>query len=81
MAVGEEINDYRLGVIKDNPDLFVSVIFKTMKETEAPEFAEVENDSIKRLLKYQYIKYPPLPIVLINTIEGTCFIISCWLNK
>jgi len=56
IAIGKEINAYRLGVIKDNPDLFVSVIFKTMKETEAPEFTEVENDSIKRLLKYQYIK-------------------------
>tara|TARA_B100000809_G_scaffold243810_1_gene269176 strand:+ start:9240 stop:10715 length:1476 start_codon:yes stop_codon:yes gene_type:complete len=55
-AVGEEINTYRLNVVKENPNLFVSVIFKTMKEPKAPEFSEIENDSLKRLMKYEYIK-------------------------
>jgi peroxiredoxin len=54
--IGKEINTYRLTVIKENPDLFVSVIFKTMKETEAPDFEEVKNDSLKRLMKYEYVK-------------------------
>lgn len=55
-AIGQEINDYRLKIIKDNPNLFVSVFFKTMKEPIAPDYNEIENDSIKRLLKYQYVK-------------------------
>ena len=55
-AIGEEINNYRLRIIKENPNLFVSVFFKTMKEPEAPEFNEVKNDSIKRQLKFEYVK-------------------------
>ena len=54
--MGEEVANYRLELIKNNPDLFVSVFIKAMKETEAPEYAEIESDSIKRLMKYEYIK-------------------------
>jgi len=54
--IGKEINNYRLGVIEKYPNLFVSVIFKTMKEPEAPKFEEVKNDSLKRLLRYEYVK-------------------------
>jgi peroxiredoxin len=54
--IGKEINAYRLTIIKENPDLFVSVIFKTMKETEAPDFPAIKNDSLKRLMKYEYVK-------------------------
>ena len=54
--VGIEVNKYRLNIIEKYPNLFVSVIFKTMKEPEAPEFKAVKNDSIKRLLKYEYVK-------------------------
>jgi peroxiredoxin len=56
VLIGKEINDYRLAVIQDYPDLFVSVIFKTMKETDAPDFEEIKNDSLNRLMKYEYIK-------------------------
>ena len=56
ILVGNEINAYRLNVIKENPSLFVSVIFKTMKEAEAPEFENIKNDSLKKLMKYEYVK-------------------------
>ena len=54
--IGKEVNNYRLDIIKKYPDLFVSVIFKTMKEPEAPTFEEIESDSLKRLLRYEHIK-------------------------
>jgi peroxiredoxin len=54
--MGKDVAAYRLDVMKTNPDLFVSVILKSMQETEAPGFNEVESDSLKRLLKYEYIK-------------------------
>jgi len=54
--IGKEINNYRLSVIDKHPKSFVSVIFKTMKEPEAPAFNEIKNDSIKRYKKYMYIK-------------------------
>ena len=54
--IGKNINKYRLGIIDKYPDLFVSVIFKTMKEPEPPKYDEIKNDSLKRLLKYEYVK-------------------------
>jgi peroxiredoxin len=54
--IGKEVNKYRLDIIDKYPELFVSVIFKTMKEPEAPKFEEIENDSLKRLLRYEYVK-------------------------
>jgi peroxiredoxin len=54
--IGKEINDYRVDIINKYPNLFVSVIFKTMREPEIPEFEDVKNDSIKRQLKYDYLK-------------------------
>jgi peroxiredoxin len=55
-AIGKEVNKYRLNIIDKYPNLFVSVIFKTMKEPEAPGFNEIKNDSLKRFKKYEYIK-------------------------
>lgn len=55
-AIGKDINNYRLKVIDKHPELFVSVIFKTMKEPEAPKFEEEKNDSIRRYKQYVYIK-------------------------
>jgi len=55
-AIGKEINDYRINIIEKYPTHFVSVIFKTMREPEVPEFNEIENDSLKRLIKYEYLK-------------------------
>ena len=54
--IGKEVNNYRLNIVEKYPNLFVSVIFKTMKEPEAPEFKEIKNDSLQRLMKYEYIK-------------------------
>lgn len=54
--IGKEINKYRLDIIDKYPNLFVAVIFKTMKEPEAPEFEATKNDSLKRLMKYEYVK-------------------------
>ncbi len=54
--IGKDVNNYRLDIIKKYPDLFVSVIFKTMKEPEAPKFEEIKNDSLQRLLRYEYIR-------------------------
>ncbi|PCJ25260.1 MAG: hypothetical protein COA97_08020 [Flavobacteriales bacterium] len=54
--IGKEINKYRLDIIDNYPNLFVSVIFKTMKEPEAPKFEEIKNDSLRRLLRYEYVK-------------------------
>jgi peroxiredoxin len=55
-AIGKEVNQFRLDVIKKHPDLFVSVIFKTIKEPEAPKLEEVKNDSLNRLFRYEYVK-------------------------
>ncbi|MCO6499068.1 MAG: DUF5106 domain-containing protein [Vicingus serpentipes] len=55
-AIGKEINDYRLNVIKDHPNSFNALIYKTMKEPEIPSFSEEKNDSVVRLLKYEYLK-------------------------
>lgn len=54
--IGKEINSYRLDIIDKHPKSLVAVIFKTMKEPEAPEFKDVTNDSIKRIKSYYYIK-------------------------
>ncbi len=54
--IGVEIKNYRLNIIEKYPKLFVSKIFKTMKEPEVPEFKDIKNDSLQRLLKYEYIK-------------------------
>lgn len=54
--IGVDINKYRLGIIDKYPESLVSVIFKTMKEPEAPAFEEIKNDSTKRYTKYIYIK-------------------------
>jgi thiol-disulfide isomerase/thioredoxin len=56
IAIGKDINVYRNTIIEQNPDLFITVIFKTMKEIESPEFEDIKNDSLKRLMKYQYLK-------------------------
>ena len=55
-SIGTKVNEYRLNIIDKYPNLFVSVIFKTMKEPEAPDFKEIKNDSLKRLLRYEYVK-------------------------
>jgi peroxiredoxin len=54
--IGDEINVFRNDVITNNSDLFIAVIFKTMKETESPKFEEIENDSLKKLMQYEYLK-------------------------
>ena len=54
--IGVEINEYRDNIIKNNNDLFISVFFKTMNETQTPNFAEIKNDSLKRLMKYEHYK-------------------------
>jgi peroxiredoxin len=54
--VGERINNYRLGIIEKHPELFVSVIFKTMKEPKVPDFKEIKSDSIKQYKRYYYVK-------------------------
>ena len=54
--IGKEINNYRLGIIEKHPKTLVAVIFKTMKEPEAPKFEDAENDSIRRIKNYYYVK-------------------------
>lgn len=54
--IGKEINTYRLKIIDKHPNTLVAVIFKTMKEPEVPDFKDVENDSIKRIKNYYYVK-------------------------
>lgn len=54
--LSEEIKDFRLNIIKNNPKSLVSVIFNAMKEPESPSFEEEKNDSIVRYLQYNYLK-------------------------
>jgi len=54
--IGVEINAYRSDIITKHKDLFIGVFFKTMNESITPNFNEVKNDSIKRILKYEYYK-------------------------
>jgi len=54
--IGVEITDYRTNVISKNNDLFVSVFFKVMNESKTPDFNEVKNDSLQRLMKYEHYK-------------------------
>lgn len=55
-AIGKEIKDYRLNLIKENANTFLAVFYRTMKEPEVPDFIEEKNDSLIRLLKYEYLK-------------------------
>jgi peroxiredoxin len=55
-AIGQEINAYRMSIIKKHPKSFNAVIYRTMKEPDVPAFSEEKNDSIVRLLKYNYLK-------------------------
>lgn len=54
--VNEEIKQLRMDIMKNNPNSFVTTIFKAMKEPEVPEFKEEKNDSIVRFKKYYYMK-------------------------
>jgi peroxiredoxin len=51
--IGVEINNYREKVITENPDMFVSTLFKTMQEPQIPEQPEGNNDS---LFAYNFFK-------------------------
>jgi len=55
-VLGDEINDYRSDIIAKNNELFISVFFKTMNESKTPEFENIKNDSLKRLMKYEHYK-------------------------
>lgn len=55
-AIESEIKAYRLSIIEKHPTTFVAAIFKAMKEPETNEFNEVENDSLVRVLRYNYYK-------------------------
>lgn len=54
--IGKDIIEYRLNIMEKYPDLFVSKIFKTMREPEVPEYNDIKSDSLKRLLRYNYVK-------------------------
>ena len=54
--IAEEIKNFRLEIIQNNPNTFVAVILKAMKEPEIPEFSEIKNDSTLRFAKYFYMK-------------------------
>jgi hypothetical protein len=54
--IAEEIKNFRLEIIQNNPNTFVAVILKAMKEPEIPEFTEIKNDSTLRFAKYFYMK-------------------------
>ena len=55
-TIGKEIYAFRMDIIKNHPELFVSAFFKNMKEPEVPQFEDIKNDSLLRLLKYEYVK-------------------------
>jgi len=54
--IENNIKKYRLSIIEKHPTTFVAAIFKAMKEPETNEFNEVENDSLLRVLRYNYYK-------------------------
>lgn len=54
--IGVAISNYRADIISKNSSLFISTFFTAMNESKTPEFNEVKNDSIKRLLKYEHYK-------------------------
>ena len=54
--IGKAVTAYRINIIEKYPKLFVSVIFKTMKEPEAPAYEEIESDSLRRLVRYEFVK-------------------------
>lgn len=56
IKIAEEIKNFRLEIIQNNPNTFVAVILKAMKEPEIPEFTEIKNDSTLRFAKYFYMK-------------------------
>lgn len=55
-TIGVEISKYRSTIIKENNDLFISVFFNLMKESKTPEFENIKNDSLKRLMRYEHYK-------------------------
>lgn len=55
-AIEEDIKKYRLSIIEKQPTTFVAAIFKAMKEPETTEFNEIKNDSLVRVLRYNYYK-------------------------
>lgn len=54
--INEEVKQFRLDLMKNNPNSFVTAIFKAMKEPEIPIFSEEKNDSIIRYKQYYYFK-------------------------
>ena len=54
--IGVAISNYRSDIISKNSTLFISTFFTAMNESKTPEFNEVKNDSLKRLLKYEHYK-------------------------
>ncbi len=54
--IEHNIKKYRLSIIEKHPTTFVAAIFKAMKEPETDEFNKVENDSLVRVLRYNYYK-------------------------
>ena len=55
-GIDKEIKKYQSIVIEKHPTLFTSTIFKAMADPVTPGFKEEKNDSINKLLRYQYYK-------------------------
>lgn len=55
-AIDKEVKDYKLNFIKQHPQSFVSVIFKTMQEPEVPEAPVLPNGRPDSTFAFRYFK-------------------------
>jgi len=55
-AIDAQVKAYRLSLMEKHPKSFVTTIFKTMREPEAPSFETEKNDSTVKYLRYMYVK-------------------------
>ena len=52
----KDLEDFQQNMINENPESFVSVLLKAMKEPEIPEKLNEPDDSVDSVFKYQYYK-------------------------
>ncbi|GAB4382365.1 MAG: hypothetical protein Kow0075_14200 [Salibacteraceae bacterium] len=54
--IDEEVIAYKKKFIADNPDLFISKVFKASADPEVPEFDEIEDEEARKLKRYMAYK-------------------------
>ncbi len=55
-SINNEVGEYKENVINEQPDSFISAVFRAMKDTEIPDAINYENDKENQEFSYNYYK-------------------------